>query len=591
MVNINVKQLGNMDWRQLVAVVEIGGVSKNTLLRDLTLKVDLKASHKNGYVNLTGNLEAPNAEGQRNNNFTIFYNVAGDKLVLNSGGVLTKTFWQSTVDLNMKTLANQIVGISLDPCHLTMNFVDESPLNGFNTDLSCRGQGRRQHLSSENIIGLFIPQKIRFDLNGAIAFHKAEERNLLETHLSLSIDRIASDLYHMEGQVLLDGTVDLDEGKNSNHEAKFAIGFEIPDFQKVVHKLATTNISIPAPLNQLKGSASCDANGRFRTVQSLNQFPIFCQSQLASAEQKVNLKITSNLELKKLTSSYRPHLDGDILVDDVLFTMPDIDIRKPIPQIFPDKRFVTLDDLAKEGIKNSKPDPISYNFRVHTSEDRPLRFKTELLPNVIPISLDLKLKDDSKMQGVVAVHDYQITLFKRTAQIENIEVVFAANREIQDIKGRIRFPNKDYFLGMDIYGTLQEPSYNFFSNPPLDSNQILGLLLFGEDPSNLDDETQRSIGNTQTAMADKAVGLLSMYYLASTPIERLGYDSNAQVFTAQFRLVDGVRLTLGSDAGSKGTVGLRKKLKGNWSIETTAERDSDTDAQKGRASLNWSKRF
>jgi hypothetical protein len=589
-VTINLTQLGNHDWRQLSGEVEISGVSKENLFQALAVKSTLKIGHKDGSIHFTGELHPPDPEQNRSNEFHLSYNIGGNKIGLSSTGSLSKSAWDASMDVDLQTVNHQLVGIGLKPCRLTMNFINESPLNGFNTNLSCRGRGQRQQLSRENVIGLFVPQTILFALNGDISFVRTEQVNSVETHVSLSIDRVSSDLYNLDGQVLLDGTLDLNHSVNTNHEVRFAIGFEVPDFQKAVRKLAETDISVPAPFNQLAGGAVCDANGRFQTIADIEKFPLHCESRLSSKGQKANLKLASELSLRRFGNRYRPHIEGEILMDEVLFTLPDIDIRKPIPQMFRDKRFQSIEEQAREN-DHPKEAPITYSFRIRTSENKPLQFRTELLPNLIPLFVNLRFDEGKEMSGSVAIRDYQIELFKRTAKIENMEVTFLAGNDLQNLKGMIRFPNKDYALGMDIYGSLQEPSYHFSSTPPLEDSQILGLLLFGEEPTNLDDETQRSIGHTQNAMADKAVGLLSMYYLASTPIERLGYDPNAQVFTAQFRLPDGVLLTFGSDVDSKGTVGLRKKLTGNWSIDTTAERNSETDAQKGRASLNWSKRF
>ncbi len=116
--------------------------------------------------------------------------------------------------------------------------------------------------------------------------------------------------------------------------------------------------------------------------------------------------------------------------------------------------------------------------------------------------------------------------------------------------------------------------------------------MFGGEPAALDTEGQRSVEETRAAMVDGALGLLSMYYLASTPIDSVGYNPYTGVFRARVKLAKGLTLAVGSDlGGAHQTVGIRKRLSENWSFETTAETDEVTNESKGVALFKWGRRY
>jgi hypothetical protein len=90
-------------------------------------------------------------------------------------------------------------------------------------------------------------------------------------------------------------------------------------------------------------------------------------------------------------------------------------------------------------------------------------------------------------------------------------------------------------------------------------------------------------------MADSAIGLVTMYYLASTPVESIGYNPETKGFTAKVKLRQGLSLVVGTGEASQ-EVGLRKRIGRNWTVETTAITD-DEAGKKGVAMLRWGKRY
>ena len=96
---------------------------------------------------------------------------------------------------------------------------------------------------------------------------------------------------------------------------------------------------------------------------------------------------------------------------------------------------------------------------------------------------------------------------------------------------------------------------------------IVAMLLFGKSPEQLDSDQQSSAANAQTAAANSAFGLASLYLLASTPVEYVGYDPASRTYTVKFRLPGGATLQMGSDDQSRG-VQLRKRISSHLAVQT-----------------------
>src|SRR5690606_11102980 len=124
--------------------------------------------------------------------------------------------------------------------------------------------------------------------------------------------------------------------------------------------------------------------------------------------------------------------------------------------------------------------------------------------------------------------------------------------------------------------TLAKPRLKLYSDPPLPERDIYALLIFGRSPDALDMDQRQSVEEARAAAADGAIGLLSMFYLARTPIESVGYNPQSGQFTAKVDLGRGVSLNVGAGGETEERVGLRKRLGRHWTIETTAVRSKET---------------
>lgn len=132
-------------------------------------------------------------------------------------------------------------------------------------------------------------------------------------------------------------------------------------------------------------------------------------------------------------------------------------------------------------------------------------------------------------------------------------------------------PYTDYTVRIKILGLIESPTVQFESDPPLPQNKILTVLLFGKTLDSLDSDESTSVVRAQAAIADGAVSLASMYLLASTPVESIGYDPGTRVFTAKVKLADGTSLNVGSNLSELERIGIRKRLGHQWAVSTYLE--------------------
>ena len=119
---------------------------------------------------------------------------------------------------------------------------------------------------------------------------------------------------------------------------------------------------------------------------------------------------------------------------------------------------------------------------------------------------------------------------------------------------------------------------------------ILALLIFGKSPDELDPEQTASVGNTETALENRAFGLASLYLFGATPVEHVGYDSATRTASVKLRLPGGANLTLGSDFDQSRQLSVRKSLSAHWALQT----EVTDQGQQGRAAttfLEWFNRY
>jgi hypothetical protein len=265
--------------------------------------------------------------------------------------------------------------------------------------------------------------------------------------------------------------------------------------------------------------------------------------------------------------------------------LPQFGLKGP-PAVIPDSRFKK--SVFAKTLK--KQTPLNYRIHVTTVEKNPIHLISNLSKEQVPISLDLVVSSAEPLEGSLQINEFTAELFRRKAAVKYFKLkISAVNPEL--INGLIIIKHTDYTIKILIGGTFEEPTVVFESNPPVPQNQIVSILLFGRKLDESDSGQASSVSNTQAAVTDKALALSSMYVLASTPIESVGYDSQSQTFTAKVHLAEGTSFNVGADDSGVNQVGINRHLGGPWFIYTYVKNPSASQERSSAAFLEWVKRY
>ena len=204
---------------------------------------------------------------------------------------------------------------------------------------------------------------------------------------------------------------------------------------------------------------------------------------------------------------------------------------------------------------------------------------------------DLRGTDQKPFSGFVRISSFPVELFRRKATIQNIDLQMKADPRKSEVNGNIQVVYTDYTVHIFILGLIDQPQLRFTSEPPLPQDQVLSVLLFGKTMDNLSSDQASSVGSARAAVANSAVSLASMYLLASTPIESIGYDPVSNTFTAKVRLANGTSLSVGGNMSQLNQIGIRKQLGPNWTITTYLQNPLDPVQRTLTAFLEWTKGY
>lgn len=368
-----------------------------------------------------------------------------------------------------------------------------------------------------------------------------------------------------------------------NLEVKASAAIAISDFAKLVERLRPTPFAVPAPINVLAGTLQCKFNEDFKFSDLI--LPFKCETKLKSANQNLNTELSGTFGLKETAQKYKPNLDLKILFGETQIALPRFGLKGP-PPIIPDRRFKKSLDVQKV----DQAVAMDYIIHIDTMANKDMKILSNLVKSPVPVELHLVVGSGAKPKGTIHIKDFSVELFRREAQLKYFDL-FLGQSDEELIHGMAEVHYTDYLVKVFLDGTVREPVIRFESLPPLGQDDIISVLLFGRKVDANDTDQGSSVSNTDAAIADKAVGLASMYLLASTPIESIGYNSQSQTFTAKFRLAEGTSLNIGAgDAGLR-EVGVNRHLGGPWYIYTALKNPSVSDDRSTAALLQWVLRY
>ncbi len=459
------------------------------------------------------------------------------------------------------------------------------------SQLSCRVGLVRKPAPQEKPFQDMLPRDFQFLVQGPVTIADWDKSPVFAAPLKISLQPLLSEFYTLRGQTSVNFSGKVLEGVESlNADIDVSSQLVFQRFQPIVKKFEDTDFSIPAPFNTLDGRIYCNVEGRIQKMGEVMNLPLECGTELSSATQAMYIKAQGAVEK---ANDQKPVIRLAIGLNKLTFELPKLALNGSVPQIFPDKRIMTAEERAKADGKVDEALPVVLDMRITTPPERPLTLVTTLQPTPIPISIDLSMKGDRvDPLGTIAVKQYRVSFLKKKALVDHISLILTPDEEQPQLDGLVVFQDPDVKINLKLSGSVDRPFYELESVPPRSPTELLSIVLYGGNPDALDEENLRSVDETRAAMVDGAIGLLSMYYLASTPIDSVGYNPYTGLFRARVRVAQGLSLTVGSDlGGARQSLTLRKRLTENWSFETGAETDEETHENKGVAMFKWGRRY
>ena len=373
-------------------------------------------------------------------------------------------------------------------------------------------------------------------------------------------------------------------------ETEIEAELRLREFRKLVRALSRTDWAIPAPFNSMDGESVLAVSGNASLQEG--RIPLRLATTLDSRGQNFDVEASGALSFDSQAlqagsfANISPHLDLNILLSDVRLVLPRLTLKSP-PRVLPDSRIHRGADKAAK--QNEQKVPFTYRIQVETRAGSPLQLVSNLSKGAVPINLRLLFTDRDPMQGYLRIANFPLKLFRRNAAVEHIAFEFFPREDTQ-LNGVLRVKYADYRVKVLLLGTLEDPKIQLTSDPPLPESDLLAALLFGRPLEELDPLQSESIGSARAALADSALNLASLYFLASTPIESFGYDPSSRLFSAKVRLGEGTSLNVGAESGELSQIGVRRRLSRFWTITTTIG-GAQEKTSSVMAFLEWVNRY
>ncbi len=385
--------------------------------------------------------------------------------------------------------------------------------------------------------------------------------------------------------------------KGSELEAHLETSVAVHDFRDLVKILDPSSLAIPAPANALSGSIRLDARGN----GDLNLFkiPFVVKTQLhsmAGGPQRLNTRSRGEFQLKQegvgSKAEWIPRVSASVELSDVVIALPRLSLERP-PALFPDSRIAT----HHQQVEAAENRPFDYEIEFKTPPGHPVRVISNLAKAEVPVSLAVKLAEGKAPTGTVKIEKFPLQLFNREATIESFRVVLEPQirdygESVGTVDGVLQVNYIDYLVKVMVTGPMERPEIHLTSDPPLAEDQLFAVLVFGRPLEELDSDQGASVGNVRAAVADGAIGFASLYLLAATPVESVGYDPTLGVFSAKVRLGEGTSLNVGGSESGLQRVGIRRRLTRHWTVSTDVL-SSTTGANDRSVSafLEWVNRY
>lgn len=422
------------------------------------------------------------------------------------------------------------------------------------------------------------------DLNakyrGSFLFPVALKANLDGNRLQLTLAKEAN------AKPVLNGDIRFEMQKKTLMLTKADGKVWVENFESVVILLRRTPFAVPSPFNSLSGPIELDANYAASADGRNISMPLKLVLKLAQGDQRLVADASGKLDL---IAGEGTRLEADLNLSEVALDLPPLSIEK-IPPIFPDSRILASDRDRKTA--SDDEGSFIYRFRIKTAGARSLLLSTNFAKAPVPVELDLALQSYKPMSGEIKFGGAPLEVFRRDAALQSATLNFPGTDLPPTLKADLKVRYAEYTVFVHFFGTTERPDFFLTSDPPLSEQDALSVLLFGRTASEIDSSESESLAGTRAAIANRAIGLASMYLLATTPIESVGYDPVANTVSTRVHLRDGTTLSVKSGTRGVAGLGIKQSLGGPWSIRTEIENlEQQQTERSASALLEWSRRY
>ncbi len=515
------------------------------------------------------------SEGEEKDGMNFFidavYNARPRKMTLHVEGTKRLRDLEAKISYEGLNLVDKLERVKTGLCGL--KFSMEPPTDHLTLDCPAEARFAFPRAVKNPIAKLVKPIQLKLfaDLKRDRAV--GEKENPVTGRVGLSVDALLPQI--REGSAAIN--VDVGGLLSQFPKLKYDVvgSLTIEKFEKIVGILSNTEWEIPAPLNVLKGPLALTVDGKGKEETDVRA-TFELSTKLASRTQRIFSTTKGEFRMP-------PRLTADVNLDDVSLVLPDIEVRTP-PELMPDSRFTNLQ--ATRTIAKTTGG-FQYEIRIRTPAANPIRLAHPISKTKVPIRVNMLLGADQPATGKINVDTFTLELFRREAKVEYFELIAATQKTETEVKGKVNFYYTDYTISLYIDGLADRPRTRLVSDPPLPEKQVVAVLLFGKPMEELDSDQMNSVGNTRSALVDGALTLASMYALASTPVESVGYDPATKVFSAKLRLADGTSFNLKSDTTQVRQLGIRKRLGPNWGINSYLEDPFEATKRSLTTLLEW----
>lgn len=365
----------------------------------------------------------------------------------------------------------------------------------------------------------------------------------------------------------------------------FESAVRVERFTDIVDFLDGTPYVVPAPLNSLQGPLSLTVRsaGDVRGKDLAADFRL--TSRLASGRQRLDAEAGGSIWAADLPGQKRFWRgQGTVELKSLALELPYLKIGA-FPAVLVDERIRA--GAPGPEVRTSTGTTLEYRLRVFTSSAAILY--SNLAQDPVPVALDLLLRP-AGAAGAIRVAGFGLKVFGQSARIDHVTLTPSPGRRDMGLEGKVVCQRPGATIDILLSGRTDRPRLSFRSEPPMTKDEIVGLLLFGKTPMDLDGDQRASVGSAAAAMSSGAFGLGSLYLFAATPIESVGYDTATQTYRVRFKLPGGASLSVGTTLDESRTVALRKRLLRNVEVETALRRSPD---QKDEVTtfLQWFRRY